>query len=521
MAWVTGTSTDYIDLLTQLIQVATSSSLSSVDSIVAGGTGYTVGDVIDLVGGTSTHVAKLEVTAVSSGAITAVRIQEGGAYTVTPGDPVGVTGPGNDDATFNLTFASTGWTLRRETKEAVSAAVPGGSSGTGYSVNDKLTIVGGVGVGTAAVFNVDTIGGGGEVTSVSLDTAGDYEEVPANDAATTGGGGSGAVLTVTYQAKTTADKVVIMEGSGGGSDEIMIGIRTYNKTAGLNTARNWALAGMASYNASLDFDNQPGISPHSDAVGGGAIFPLKENDADPDIDFWMSVTSRRFVVIAKCRSATTTHYMSCYGGFLLPFGTAAEFPYPIYISGCSARDDTFHSDTAGNRINGITDVIQVTGKTGPAFFRKQTDSTWQVVVNSTGSDGGAPTRGAVNDYVVYPVGQSNTTLPPTADEIVAASNLDWDDVIPLIGVPGTASLNIVETPETGDDISVLVPATLQASFSTDLDVIGELEGVFWVSGDGATVKSSEDRMINGDVKYRVFQNGIKQEKFSMMAIRED
>lgn len=84
---------------------------------------------------------------------------------------------------------------------ALSAVVASG--GTGYTVGDDITLVGGT--GTAAVFNVDAVTGG-VVDTVSLISAGAYTIAPTNPVSTTGGTGTGATLTVTFltPAKITA-----------------------------------------------------------------------------------------------------------------------------------------------------------------------------------------------------------------------------------------------------------------------------------------------------------------------------
>ena len=79
--------------------------------------------------------------------------------------------------------------------EAVSATVS--AAGTGYAVSDQLTLSGGT--GTAAVFNVDSVGGSGEVTGVSLVTAGNYTIKPTDPVSTTGGTGTGCTLNITWQ----------------------------------------------------------------------------------------------------------------------------------------------------------------------------------------------------------------------------------------------------------------------------------------------------------------------------------
>jgi hypothetical protein len=73
-------------------------------AIVAGGTGYQINDVLNVVGGEGEVIARLEVTAEVGNVITGISVEREGAYTTVPSNPVSVTGGfGNDDATFNLT----------------------------------------------------------------------------------------------------------------------------------------------------------------------------------------------------------------------------------------------------------------------------------------------------------------------------------------------------------------------------------------------------------------------------------
>jgi hypothetical protein len=71
------------------------------------------------------------------------------------------------------------------------------AAGTGYSAGDVLTVSGGDSIIPVQV-TVDTVGGGGAVTAVTLTNAGSARTTPTNPAAVTGGGGSAATLTVTY-----------------------------------------------------------------------------------------------------------------------------------------------------------------------------------------------------------------------------------------------------------------------------------------------------------------------------------
>lgn len=75
----------------------------------------------------------------------------------------------------------------------------GSSGGLGYIVNDILTVVG---TGTGGTVIVNTIDGGGAVTSVTIDHPGSGYTV-STDNATTGGTGTGALITILTRGSTT------------------------------------------------------------------------------------------------------------------------------------------------------------------------------------------------------------------------------------------------------------------------------------------------------------------------------
>jgi len=74
-------------------------------TVVAGGTGYAVGNTLTVVGGLGQIDVELTVTTIGGGgAITGVSISNAGQYTEIPTNPVSVTGGAGSAATFNLTF---------------------------------------------------------------------------------------------------------------------------------------------------------------------------------------------------------------------------------------------------------------------------------------------------------------------------------------------------------------------------------------------------------------------------------
>lgn len=89
--------------------------------IVAGGTGYEVGDIITLVGGIFTVAARLLVTSETANVIDGISILDPGDYSQVPASPVAVTGgTGGDDATFTITFG-TGLDVTTSALEMVTA----------------------------------------------------------------------------------------------------------------------------------------------------------------------------------------------------------------------------------------------------------------------------------------------------------------------------------------------------------------------------------------------------------------
>lgn len=89
-------------------------------SVFNGGSGYVVGDVLTVSGGTPTTATQLTVTQVSSGVITAVSVSTAGsyAYGATPNNPASVTGGTGNNAKFVLKFSAYGPTVQALCDEA-------------------------------------------------------------------------------------------------------------------------------------------------------------------------------------------------------------------------------------------------------------------------------------------------------------------------------------------------------------------------------------------------------------------
>jgi hypothetical protein len=109
--------------------------------VTSGGTGYTVGDVVTLVGGTTSSLAAtLIVSAVSGGVVTAVTAGNFGAYSSLPPSPTSVTGGSGTGLTLTIQYGFQNVTIT--------------NAGSGYVEQPTVTFSGGGGAGAVAYATV-------------------------------------------------------------------------------------------------------------------------------------------------------------------------------------------------------------------------------------------------------------------------------------------------------------------------------------------------------------------------------
>jgi hypothetical protein len=125
---------------------ATANAINMIQSgssptINSGGTGYTVGDVLTIVGGTPTgSAATMTVTSVSGGVITGINYTNFATYSVLPTNPFSVTGGTGSGATFTSVWYPLAFTIT--------------NAGSGYVEQPTVTFSGGGGSGAAAYATV-------------------------------------------------------------------------------------------------------------------------------------------------------------------------------------------------------------------------------------------------------------------------------------------------------------------------------------------------------------------------------
>jgi uncharacterized protein YjlB len=109
------------------------------------------------------------------------------------------------DYTLTLDEAKSGKLLIMGTKSGdtfYAKSVSIQNAGTGYTAGDTLTLVGGTNTVVAKI-KVDTVGGGGDITGILIETdvdgdEGNYTVVPANPVSVTGGTGTSATFNLTW-----------------------------------------------------------------------------------------------------------------------------------------------------------------------------------------------------------------------------------------------------------------------------------------------------------------------------------
>ncbi len=162
-------------------------------TVQAGGSGYAVGDIVEIDTGTpiGTFRARFMVLAEASGVVTQVVLRSGGVYSTLPNESTSghattaLTGSGDDALTLNIVV------------EGPFEAVPA-VAGSSYVVGDVITVTGGSGGSTDPTFVVTGVSGGAVTTLAPL-ALGDRTtpvDTTITPATTTGGTGSG--LTVEY-----------------------------------------------------------------------------------------------------------------------------------------------------------------------------------------------------------------------------------------------------------------------------------------------------------------------------------
>lgn len=268
------------------------------------------------------------------------------------------------------------------------------------------------------------------------------------------------------------------------TDTIHVNLRAYRDPSDI-AYFNWEIRGAVAFDNGEDFDNQPGVSPiTNDSLRSGPRMTL----VNASMNYWFVANGRRFIVIADANGTWSTMY----GGFILPYATPTEMPYPIFIGGNAATETT--SSTAGNfTLGGFWDppgqgtTEEIVPGNNASYFRA-INGAWRAIWNYDHSLSQVRTTRDIASVWPYPY---------------------MDDENKQVDV-------IVPNP---DASYTLLPCVIYSDQDGG-NVFGELEGVFYVTGT-PSISPADTFTIGGDT-YLAIRSSYRQDPaFDYVAIKLD
>ena len=521
----------------------------TVAAVNAGGSSYNIGDSLVLASGTYSVAPVLEVLTLSGDAVATILIKNPGICSAQPSNPVSTTTDGGGSgctidltfaagtgiitdihiadagvyttpasnpvlqntssgsgtgAKFDLTYTDTAWETKIDyvADEATATAIS--VAGTGYTVNDIVTVVGGS-FTEAATVKVTAVSGG-VPTTVSVNSAGNYITTPSNPAVTSGGTGTGLTLTMTY-AETVEERQYLMIHNT--TSDQYLGWLTLKETTP-STAYVLQLAGFTGFNSiSTPWDQQPGATL-AIADNEDCYVPLSGGGTPATISYWISVHDKRIVASFKVAAV----YPNMYMGEVDKFLTATEWAYPQLILGCLARKVPYTyggADFAGMNNPGVW-IAESSTYGGPGWLRKP-DGTLRQVANWEVISGN-PTLLQTDDVVQITPCAGTGYSPPAAPNAWYVNSENWQE---MFNVKTIIPASQQELKRVSSDF-VLVPCTLVTD-DQETRLYGSLRGVFCFNPNGAI--NSEDRIYIGSDVYRCFQNCSKSNRNYFFCVKEN
>lgn len=516
----------------------------TVAAVSAGGTNYNIGDSLVLASGTYLVDPVLEVLTVSGTTVLTVLIKNPGICSAQPSNPVTTTSGGSGTGcTLNLTFAAgtgiitdtvisdagvytaqasnpvsqdtssgsgtgakftvtytdTAWEEKINYAAYEATAVVISAAGTGYTANDKVTVVGGA-FTVATVVNIDSVSGG-VPTAVSVFSDGEYSTTPGNPASTSGGTGSGLTLTMTWTLCADERKYLMIHNTV--SDQY-VGFKGYKVTSP-SVAYLIQVVGFTGFNSlSTPWDEQPGSSV-ADSDNSGSLVPLSGGGTPATIYYWISIHDERMVAAFKVASV----YPNMYVGAIDPYLTGDEYAYPQLIMGCVAKEVPYTYggvDFAGMNNPGVYGIYS--SYPGPAWLRSP-DGSFKQVINWIVSSGNPSYYDSL--LGVTPCGHVDNT-PPASPNNWYSTTIDWRDMFKetIVIAGGQKELKRI------NDEFVIIPCIIASS--AERKQYGTMRGVFCISPNG--VITAEDRVWIDGQAYRAFQNCNKSNRNYFFVLKE-
>jgi hypothetical protein len=151
----------------------------------------------------------------------------------------------------------------------------------------------------------------------------------------------------TFTADTKRDLAELRGPGSSAGDAIYVQISLLADAAA--PAYSIRVLGSQSWLSSTPIIN-PESQPGSIQSGAGSLGILPRMPIfNSAISYWFIANGRRFMVVAK----SSAYWGSLYAGFLMPYATPSQYPYPLFIGANTSRGDNYQSadlDIAGSAL---------------------------------------------------------------------------------------------------------------------------------------------------------------------------
>lgn len=270
------------------------------------------------------------------------------------------------------------------------------------------------------------------------------------------------------QREVAGKNYIILKGVGDdGEQQIFVGLEKY----GNNLADNYGLRfnGFTGYQAGVNYFAQAGAIPYLDPNYLPTV-PLWNNA----IPYWIVVNKRRICFVAK----VSTNYFAGYLGYILPFATGGQYPYPLCIGG-SNRYGNRYDDTSANNTHFLIPYV-------PTLRLRATDGTWRAFA----------LLGQQYDFA---------GVFPYSAHVGNNYNGGW--------------FNVKETPNSGGAIYPIQPVLLFEGFQQQNhkgNIYGQFDGCFHVGGLDNAV---ENILTIGGDQYLIVQNVFRSTPRDFWALK--
>jgi len=331
-----------------------------------------------------------------------------------------------------------------------------------------------------------------------------------------------AVRDTSVQSPTPSEYEIIFRGTGASSPEnpFYFGIKTYSDTP--SGYWNWELAGFTGFvdgspEGSVTFANQPGVIGLANVR---AYIPLQNSS----MTYWFFANDRRVIMVVK----TGTSYQFMYAGFLNPYATDTEYPYPLCIAGSTSNSlQKFNENSleysSVPHPGGPNSTLLSTFTTILApIWIYWLDGTWKPCKHYY-SSGGSEVN-LFNTVHIYPMGPGTVTNIAVEDQHVNSSSYTFNSLFRANQAGGTPTARLSATPSGTFGLLPMFPLAfyLHRTTGAESNFIGELDSCFFVPGTSGV--ASEDTILDQNVspqeQFIIFQNVHRTDDWMYYAVKD-